>query len=204
MIAELPEGLIKHHQDIILNIEYSFYRIMPITNATLAILSLVAEVPRHGYEIEQTIDERGMREWAAIGFSSIYYLLKKLEKSGLIESRLLPAEGRGPARRVYQITSSGGSALTDATLEALSEPRQSYPPILLGVANLPFVSQEQALGALRSYQTGLEKRQEHIGAQAESQRPLPGHVEILFDYSLNMIEAEKHWVENVIQKINGE
>ena len=54
-----------------------------MTNAELAILSLVAEEPRHGYDIEQVIEARGMRDWTEIGFSSIYYLLKKLEKSGL-------------------------------------------------------------------------------------------------------------------------
>jgi DNA-binding PadR family transcriptional regulator len=48
-------------------------------------LTLVAERPRHGYEIERVIEERGMREWTEIGFSSIYYLLKKLEREGLIE-----------------------------------------------------------------------------------------------------------------------
>jgi DNA-binding PadR family transcriptional regulator len=48
-----------------------------MTNAELAILSLVVEKPRHGYQIEQVIEERGMREWTEVGFSSIYYLLKK-------------------------------------------------------------------------------------------------------------------------------
>ena len=45
-----------------------------MTNAELAILSLIAEQPRHGYQIDQVIQERGMREWTEVGFSSIYYL----------------------------------------------------------------------------------------------------------------------------------
>ena len=49
-----------------------------MTNAELAILSLIAQQPCHGYEIEQIIEERGMREWTEVGFSSIYYLLKKM------------------------------------------------------------------------------------------------------------------------------
>jgi len=174
-----------------------------MTNAELAILSLTAEAPRHGYEIEQIIEARGMREWTEIGFSSIYYLLKKLEKAGLVESQLIPTHGRGSARRVYQITSNGGAALVDATLEALARPKQSYPPILMGMANLPIVSREQAAVALLSYREGLVERLEHVAARAESQRPLPDHVEMLFNYSLTMIEAEKNWVESVIQKIKG-
>ena len=74
-----------------------------MTNAELAILSLVAEQPRHGYEIEQVIEARGMREWTEVGFSSIYYLLKKLERRGLVEGHLEAAE-RGPARKIYRLT----------------------------------------------------------------------------------------------------
>ena len=55
-----------------------------MTNTELAILGLIAEQPRHGYQIEQVIEERGMRNWTEIGFSSIYYLLKKLEKAGYV------------------------------------------------------------------------------------------------------------------------
>ena len=70
-----------------------------MTNAELAILSLIAERPRHGYDIEQVIEARGMREWTEIGFSSIYYLLKKLEKEGMITSQLKQPGGKGPAER---------------------------------------------------------------------------------------------------------
>ena len=171
-----------------------------MTNAELAILSLIAEVPRHGYEIEQIIEARGMREWTEIGFSSIYYLLKKLEKEGLVESELIPTQGRGKARRVYQITAEGNAVLRDATLEALSHPKPNYPAILLGIANLPIVSAEQAKNALGSYRLGVIQRLRHVAAQAESQSPLPDHVEFLFDYSLMMLEAEKNWVEKTIQK----
>ena len=51
-----------------------------MTNAELAILSLIGEKPRHGYDIEQVIEVRGMRDWTEIGFSSIYYILRKLEE----------------------------------------------------------------------------------------------------------------------------
>ena len=175
-----------------------------MTNAELAILSLIAEAPRHGYEIEQTIEVRGMRAWTEIGFSSIYYLLKKLEKAGMVESELIPTQGRGKARRIFQITSDGRVALKEATLEALTHPKNSFPPILLGIANLPVVSQEQALGALRSYRDGLAEKLEVVAMRAKSQSPLPDHVDILFDYSLAMIKAEKNWIETTIQRIKRE
>src|SRR5512136_2048113 len=109
-----------------------------MTNAELAILTLLAEQPRHGYEIEQVIEERGMREWTELGFSSIYYLLKKLERDGLIESRLEEAQ-RGPARKVYHLTPAGGEALQRGIIEALSAPQRFYPPVLLGLSSLPAI-----------------------------------------------------------------
>lgn len=58
-----------------------------LSDAELLALGLVAEMPRHGYELEQVIEERGMREWTQIGFSSIYFVLGKLEKAGLVKAR---------------------------------------------------------------------------------------------------------------------
>ena len=78
-----------------------------MTNAELAILGLIVEQPRHGYEVEQVIDERGMRDWTEVGFSSIYFLLNKLEKAGSILSHIEPAAGRGPSRKVYHPTQKG-------------------------------------------------------------------------------------------------
>ena len=171
-----------------------------LTNAELAVLSLVAEQPRHGYHIEQVIEERGMRDWTEIGFSSIYYLLKKLEREGLVEGQLQEAE-RGPARKVYHITPAGRKARHVALLEALSVPYPCHSSLLLGVANLPGIPPGEAASALRQYNDALAARLVHVRARCESQRPLPYFVEALFDHSVTMIEAELAWVERFIKRV---
>ena len=85
---------------------------MTLTNAELAILSLVAETPRHGYEIEQVIERRGMREWTEVGFSSIYYLLKKLETDGLSAAAIHGNKSQGARTRAL-------SGFRDGTLPVL-------------------------------------------------------------------------------------
>lgn len=169
-----------------------------MTNAELAILSLIVERPRHGYEIEQVIEERGMREWTEVGFSSIYYLLKKLEREGLIEGQLEEAE-RGPARKIYHITQAGVEARQTALLETLSVPWRGYPPLMLGIANLPAIPSAEALAALRQYRDALVARLAHVQARWDSQRPLPYFVDALFDYSITMIQAELTWIEKFIK-----
>jgi len=171
-----------------------------MTSAELAILSLIAEKPRYGLEIENLIEERGMREWTEVGFSSIYYLLKKLEKAGLVESHMVQ-EGRGPARKVYQLTPAGGQRLRAAVIEALSVPSHCYPLIQLGLANLLGVTTDQALAALRAYRDALAERLERVRARWESQHPLPYFVDAMFDYSLTMIQAEQAWIEKFIVQL---
>lgn len=175
-----------------------------MTPAELAVLSLVAEQPRHGYEIEKVIEDRGMREWTEIGFSSIYYLLKKLEKKGLVEGNVEPAAGRGPATRVYYLTEDGGLAWREAIVDVLSTPRGSNNPFLIGLANLPGLSEAEALATLRHYQDELSKRRIQVRNKAEEQRPLPHHVETMFDYSLAMIEAEYEWVTGLIKQMEDQ
>jgi len=173
-----------------------------MTNAELAVLSLIAEQPRHGYEIEHVIEERGMRDWTEVGFSSIYYLLKKLEKAGLIEGRIEQAAGRGPARKVYHITPAGQAAWQDATLDALSVPRRCYTPFQLGLANLPGISHDGALSALGQYRDGLAERREYVRARwARGDGQFPVYVDAMFDLSLTMIEAELKWVEGFIEQL---
>ncbi len=173
-----------------------------MTNAELSILSLVAERPRHGYEIEQVIEERGMRDWTEIGFSSIYYLLKKMEKEGLVAGRLEEA-ARGPARKVYAATEAGYEALGAGLLDVLSVPRPCRSPLQLGLANLPAVPPDEAVAALGQYQEALAENVEYLRARREDQQPLPYFVDAMFDLSLTLLEAEKEWIAGFKKQVEN-
>ena len=67
-----------------------------VTDAELVLLGLVAEQPRHGCQLEAVIAERGERGWTALGFSSIHYLLDKLDSRGLVSSKRPDARVKGP------------------------------------------------------------------------------------------------------------
>ena len=176
-----------------------------MTDAELVILSLVAEMPRHGYQIEQVIEEREMREWTELGFSSIYYLLNKLEAGGLIDSALERSSGRGPARKVYTITEAGWKTCRQGILEALSEPPRPQSMFLLGMSNLPAVPREEALAALQHFAASLAVRREHLQERMNiGKGSLPYHVEAMFDFSLTMIQAELTWLEKFIQQMEAQ
>lgn len=169
-----------------------------MTNAELAILGLVVEQPRHGYEIEGVIEARGMRDWTEMGFSSIYYLLKKLEDKGLVSAELAPAEGRGPARKVFSATEQGRSVWAQQSLEILYTPAHQPTPFLLGLAALPAFPPAEVLAALESRRAQMQERLDSMLASAERQQPLPPHVAAMFDYSRTLLEAEIGWLADFI------
>jgi DNA-binding PadR family transcriptional regulator len=174
-----------------------------MTNAELAILGLIVEQPRHGYEIDQVIETRGMRDWTEVGFSSIYYLLKKLEREGLITGHLEEAE-RGPARKVFHATPAGVEARRVGVVEALSVPQRGHSPLLLGLANLPGIPADTALGALQQYCESLAERLAYVRERWANQQPLPYFVDAMFEHSVVLMEAELEWMRRLIRRMEEE
>jgi len=142
-----------------------------------------------------------MREWTEIGFSSIYYILKKLERKNWIEGKLVRQAGPGRSRVVYHISAAGRKALRASTLEALSVPHRASSTMQLGLANLPAVSKDEALAALRKQSEGLSEHRERIQARWDSQQPLPFFVDAIFDLGLTKITTELDWLDQFIKQL---
>lgn len=172
-----------------------------MTNRELAILGLVVEQPRHGYEIEQVIDERNMRNWTDIGFSSIYYVLKRLEGAGYVKSELSAEGSGGPKRRVYSATPQGRAAWREQSLEALARPQRSYPEFLLGLAALPSLDTDDVVAALEDHAAQLDQRRQQMHEAWERSGPdVPKHALAMFEYSEALISAELAWVRNAAER----
>lgn len=159
-----------------------------LTPAEFAILGLVAEAPRHGYEIEQVIAERGMRDWTEIAFSSIYFLLSGLKRRGLIT----PRPGDGGRRKVFEATPAGREALAAAVRRALEWPEPFRSPFLVALANWPVVGGTAGREALRERAETLAAAIADLEGRAA--RPMPDFVAALFDYSLALMRAELSWL----------
>ena len=68
-----------------------------------------ATEPMYGYQIAKIIDE-GRENGPVIKLGTLYPVLRSLERSGLLASRVEPSIA-GPPRRYYKITESGRQAL---------------------------------------------------------------------------------------------
>jgi DNA-binding PadR family transcriptional regulator len=170
-----------------------------LTDAELLLLGLVAEMPRHGYELDQVIEQRGMREWTQVGFSSIYFVLGKLQQLGLVSAKKSAGANTSTrARKVYSVTPPGRRALAAQTVAALRDVQPAYSSVLLGMINWPILKHERALKALQERSRALEAELARLDAIQVEQQPLPDYVEALFDYSLGQLRAEAEWVSRTL------
>ncbi len=166
-----------------------------LTDAELLLLGLVAEMPRHGYELEQEIDGRGMREWTQIGFSSIYFVLAKLEGAGLVLARK-PAGAK--ARKTFTLTAAGRRALAAQTLAALRTFRPTYSSVLLGMIHWPALERGEALAALEARGAAVTAERTRLEEIQSERQPLPDYVEALFDFSIGQLQAEAEWIARTL------
>jgi DNA-binding PadR family transcriptional regulator len=173
-----------------------------LTPAEMALLGLLAERPQHGYELEEVIKERGMREWTEIGFSSIYYLLTKLRERGLL-AETQARQARGKPRKVYAPTEAGLHELAQAAEAAIATLHPVYPPILLGLANQPLIPAGRLRTALAARASAIAERMRAIRAASDAQPGKPDFADAIFDYSLGQLAAENDWLIRYQARLKG-
>jgi DNA-binding PadR family transcriptional regulator len=103
----------------------------------VVVLGLLAEEPLYGYDLLERFRSRSMGFWVEIGKASVYQVLRRLERDGLINGR--SQEGpEGPDRRVYRITKAGRDRLKARLSERVGslEPYETDGGLALGFAHL--------------------------------------------------------------------
>lgn len=164
-----------------------------LTDAELTVLGLVVERPRHGYELDEVVSQRGMRDWTALGFSSIYYVLGKLRDRGLI-TEVAGDRAHAKAKKTFTATDAGRKACAAAAEAAIAELRPVHPPVLVGLANSPVVPPDRLAAALTRRAEAVEERLAEVRRAAAAQPDVPPFVRAIFDYSITQLEAEAQWL----------
>ena len=176
-----------------------------ISDIEAAILGLLYEEPQYGYQLEKIIEGWGMRNWTQIGFSSIYYVLKKLEKKDLVESRFEQVEGK-PSRKVFTITEHGKTIMKKKLRNLLSWNKKLISPFDLGIAYLNYLEPEEVIACLDNYLDSSMGRIKFLESTVKMQEQLnaPYYVIALFSRPLRLLKTEMEWVEEFIDKIKTE
>jgi DNA-binding PadR family transcriptional regulator len=179
-------------------------RRQPKTLLALAILELLAEGPKHPYEMKQTMLERGNERAIPLKPASIYDTVERLARAGFIEAVETNREGRRPERTVYRLTGSGAGELESWLRQLLEEPSREYPR---------FGAALMFLGALRRKEEAIkvfERRANAIEADIASvdtilQENVPPDLPRLFtieeEYTQAMRRAEVDWLRRIIAEL---
>ncbi|NWF67549.1 MAG: PadR family transcriptional regulator [Chloroflexi bacterium] len=167
-----------------------------MSDAELTILSLVAEGPRYGFEIQKMVEDRGLREWLIIGFSSVYYILNRLERQKLIRSHQQTIGGQ--ARKVYEISDAGRGVLQTRVADLLRQPRALGTGFELGLANLGVLKPQQVFKVLKAHRQDLQQRLEAVEKawhrhQLE-ENLVADNIQALYTHSIAVMRAELDWI----------
>jgi PadR family transcriptional regulator PadR len=95
------------------------------------VLAILSMQPAYGYEITARLRERGFSE---IAEGTVYALLVRIEKKGLVDVETIPSK-KGPPRKVYSLNARGR--------EDLEEFWRSWRFLAERLAQLDHTSKEQ-------------------------------------------------------------
>jgi len=172
-----------------------------VSERQVVLLGLLAEEPMHAWGLEDKIQQRFMKEWTAIGFSSIYRGLAQLEERGLIDSRL-EHTGRAATRKVYSINRHGRNLLADAVLDHLGDVRPIKNPFQLGLAFLVHAPRDQVVQRLQARITEIHRWIEELSSFQEpgsTDQPLPKT--LVLDHAMRHLRAEQAFVDDALRLI---
>ncbi len=109
-------------------------RTTELTTPDLVLLSLLAERPMHGYQANQLLEFRQVRDWAGISRPQIYYSLEKLLQLKFLRVAVAAGPSEGPERRVFATTAAGRAALAAALERESWTSARERPPFLTWLA----------------------------------------------------------------------
>jgi DNA-binding PadR family transcriptional regulator len=172
-----------------------------LTTPDLVLLSLLAEEPMYGYQVNAVLEARNIRDWAAVSRPQIYYSLDKLTAAGLITVVADAGTGAGPERRVFRTTDRGRRGLAEALADQRWTTDRSRPAFLTFLAlswqALPGVFQRQ-LERRRAFLEGERTREEATLDDVLHEVGHPHHEAVwMLKLMIAEIKTELQWLDAV-------
>jgi DNA-binding PadR family transcriptional regulator len=167
-----------------------------LTDVEVVVLGLVDNGIHYGYEIEKEIKNRNIRYWTDISFSSIYYILNKLEDRDYLTSNKEESTNR-PSRKVYKLTETGRQELIDALKHNLSNRDKMGSSFNLGIGFLGALEKEDVITCLEKYIESIDDLITTYSSDLERVKPLwPEHIQGLYTRPITILNAEREWVKD--------
>jgi len=167
-----------------------------------AILGLLAQRPRHGYELRAAFEALvgGEENWD-VKPAQIYTTLARLEESGLVEEEAVEQEG-GPEKRIYAITPAGRAELDTwftTGVESAHQRDEFFVKLMLSLA----VDGANPRKVIRTQRARLYQELHDVTAQRQQANPETelAHI-LLLDKTVMHLEADLRWLDMVEARLD--
>lgn len=162
-----------------------------------AILGLLAQHPRYGYELRSAFISLvgGEQNWE-VKPAQIYTTLARLEEGGLVTQATIEQEG-SPEKRVYTITETGRDELTHWFTDAVEDEHQRdefYLKLMLSLAT----EIKDPYEVIRVQRSRLFRELHQITARRDLLSPRDELAQImLLDKTIMHLEADLRWLDMI-------
>lgn len=175
----------------------------PSNPLALAVLTLLAEMPMHPYQMSATLKERRKEDSIRLNFGSLYSVVESLRKRGLVEVRQVLREGNRPERTVYGITATGEELMTTWLSELVSTPVKEFPQFEAALSLMMTLSPDDVLALLRQRLGQMRTMRDHAAEmlQVAQRVEMPRVFVVEHEYELALLEAELAYVEALVGEL---
>ena len=136
----------------------------------VAVLGLLAERPRHPYDIAFTMQQRHMDAHIKLSLGTLYHVVDQLQRLGWIQPTETEREGRRPERTIYEITPEGHTELRERVRQLVAEPCRDYSAFEAGLTFLHQLTAAEAVALLRRRAAALREQTELLDYTLERLR----------------------------------
>jgi DNA-binding PadR family transcriptional regulator len=167
-----------------------------------AILGLLAQRPRHGYDLRAAFVAvmGGELNWD-VKPAQIYTTLERLEQAGLIKCASDLGEGEEPSRRVYAITPSGKETLQEWFASGITPEHQRdefFIKLMVGLVG----GEADPARLIQTQRAHLFQDLHAATNQRDSYDPRTEMAQILLlDKSIMHLEADLRWLDITEQRL---
>ncbi|MGZ3637529.1 MAG: PadR family transcriptional regulator [Ktedonobacterales bacterium] len=167
----------------------------------LTILAMLAEKPRHPYEIQRLIRER-RKDFARSTQRALYHTIDRLVDMALIQPLAVSREGNRPERTVYQLTDEGYDSLMEWLGELIAQPLPDYALFAVAISFLAILPKEVALQCLHARAIELEGELAGIDARLQAlSQTLHRAVLLELEYIRALRRGELDWIHTLVEDI---
>ena len=163
----------------------------------LAILGLLKERPRHGYQLSKRLAETLGPFWK-VSYGSLYPALKRLQREGAVEP-VFAKEEVGRRKNVYRITEKG-EALFAELLEDAGQESWEDNPFRVRLAFFRYLRPETRLRLLEKRRAYLDGRLLEIKTSLKNYRErIDAYTLSLMRHGADATEQDIAWLDGLIE-----